>query len=84
MPLPALLTGLIILALALWFYLVFALVMDHRRQAAHRSGQPYAGLRDTAQVWSKMLRAPEHRKSRRRVTLTTLALLVLLLLRALV
>ena len=84
MSLPALLPALIVLALALWFYLVFALVMEHRRHAARRSGQPYAGLRDAAQVWSKMLRAPEHRKSRRRVTLTTLALLVLLLLRALV
>jgi len=82
MSLSALLPALIVLALALWFYLVFALVMEHRRHAARRSGQPYAGLRDTAQVWSKMLRAPEHRGARRRVTLVTLALLALLLLRA--
>ncbi|MFG6582047.1 hypothetical protein [Sulfitobacter sp. 1A12779] len=81
MSLPALLPALIALALALWFYLVFALVMEHRRHAARRSGQPYAGLRDAAQVWSKMLRAPEYRGARRRVALVTLALLALLLLR---
>ncbi|MFG6517474.1 hypothetical protein ACGYLX_08440 [Sulfitobacter sp. 1A13496] len=82
MSLPALLPALIALALALWFYLVFALVMEHRRHAARRTEQPYAGLRDTAQVWSKMLRAPEYRGARRRVALVSLALLALLLLRA--
>ena len=41
-----------------------------------------AGLRDAAQVWSKMLGAPEYRGARRRVALVSLALLALLLLRA--
>ena len=41
--LPAILDTLIVLAVAVWAYLVFAMVMDQRRDAGRRSGQPFAG-----------------------------------------
>jgi len=82
--LPALLNAFIVLALAVWAYLVFTTVMDQRREAARRSGQAFAGLREGTGAWLHWLRAPETRGARWRLASATLLLLALLAARAFV
>ena len=82
--LPAILNALLVLAVAVWAYLVFPMVMDQRRDAGRRSGQPFAGLRDEGRSWLHWLRSSDHHRARWRLVWASLILLAVIAARTLV
>ena len=80
----AILNVLLVLALAVWSYLVFAMVMEQRRDAGRRSGQVFGGLRDEGLAWLHWLRSSAQHRARWRLVWATLILLAIIAARALV
>ncbi|MGR3271960.1 hypothetical protein DU478_03245 [Thalassococcus profundi] len=81
-------SGIVFLSLgglifAAWAFQMFALLFAMRRRVAARTGRMFPGVGDSLAGWREFLTAPEHRVTRRRLGLTTLALFAWIALNAL-